>query len=75
MSKRSPESISMNRIRLVEVGCIILTLLFTSFFSYKYLIQPNIDPNHNRQKDRSFTMRLSHTQLKEQLSIEMAMPS
>ncbi|MCI5723233.1 MAG: hypothetical protein MR283_04420 [Erysipelotrichaceae bacterium] len=50
MSKRSPESISMNRIRLVEVGCIILTLLFTSFFSYKYLIQPNIDPKSQQTK-------------------------
>ena len=49
-NKRSPESISMSRIRLVEVGSIIVSLVFTSFFAYKYLINPHINTNANTTK-------------------------
>ena len=49
-NKRSPESISMTRIRLVEVGCIIVSLMFTSFFAYKYLISPRTNANANKTK-------------------------
>ena len=49
-NKRSPESISMRRIRLVEVVGIIVSLVFTSFFAYKYLINPRINANANKTK-------------------------
>ena len=49
-NKRSPESISMRRIRLVEVVGIIVSLVFTSFFAYKYLINPRINTNANKTK-------------------------
>ena len=49
-NKRSPESISMSRIRLVEVGGIIVSVVFTSFFAYKYLINPHINTNANTTK-------------------------
>ncbi|MBF1091492.1 MAG: hypothetical protein HXL51_06940, partial [Solobacterium sp.] len=49
-TKRSPESISMSRIRLVEVVGIIVSLVFTSFFAYKYLINPRINTDANKTK-------------------------
>ena len=49
-TKRSPESISMRRIRLVEVVGIIVSLVFTSFFAYKYLINPRINTDANKTK-------------------------